>query len=89
MLDVKTVELASDIYRESYLVDGASFPNIFISAVAYPPKSYSGSEKYGVGYAEIVSDITEKKLAVSLKTNEKTYRNEGIVEGNAVLRDAA
>lgn len=75
ILESKYIEIQSSTHIEEYEIDGTFEPNVYIGAVAFPPKSFSGTKSYSVGYGEIITDLSEKRLNIHIATDKTTYKN--------------
>lgn len=60
---------------KEYVVDETFEPNAYIGAVAFAPEYASGSKIYSVGYGEIVSDLSSKRVQAHITPDKEVYRN--------------
>jgi hypothetical protein len=60
ILDHEYIAFSGSSYMREYTVDESFYPNVYLGVVAFP-KDKTSDRSYGVGYSEIVMDITDKK----------------------------
>ena len=60
ILDHEYIAFSGSSYTREYTVDESFYPNVYLGVVAFP-KDKTSDRSYGVGYSEIVMDITDKK----------------------------
>lgn len=70
-----------------YKIDDASFPNMYIGAIAYNSATSSGARTYAVGYGEIITDLKDKKADLKIETNKSTYTNRETVDAILSLKN--
>lgn len=87
VLESEYLPIQGNTLIKEYKIDDTSVPNIYIWAVALSPTVLTGSRTYAVGYAEIVTDLADKKADLSVETNKSVYMNGESVDVWFLLRD--
>jgi alpha-2-macroglobulin len=82
--------LSGNTLTREYSVDDTMLPNAYIWVVALKPGSPKvGGRSYAFGYAEIVTDIADKKSIITIKPEKEIYKNREIANIDLTLTDRA